>query len=402
MAEDVYYKKTINFNFWKHSLQFKTSQEIFSSHTIDAGTQFLLRTIVEAGYTDLTSVLDMGCGYGPLGLTLKALHPDSNVHLVDRDALAVEYTSQNVALNNFNNVEAFGSLGYDDVHQTNFKLMVSNIPGKAGEKVFSCLLNEAAYYLSPDGIVAIVVVTPLEQTIEKILKGNPDIEIMVRRTRPGHTVFHYRFTHPPASPHPAQSALEREIYDRGRMEAHLGKLVYYMRTAHGLPEFDSLDYRSEMLIKSLQDRKDPGISRAAIFNPGQGHAAVALWKLFQPAELVISDRDLLALRYTRLNLVVNGMSPESIHCRHQPGLDLSSAGRFDIIAGILREEEGPAAAAMSVKQAAEQLSTGGLIFTCASSTAITRLAASLESQKTLKVQERERWRANSLLVLEKT
>jgi hypothetical protein len=263
-------------------------------------------------------------------------------------------------------------------------------------------LNEAAYYLTSNGIVAIVVVTPLEPIIEKILKGNPDIEIMVRRTRPGHTVFHYRFIHPPASPRPAQSALERGIYDRGRMEAHLGKLIYYMRTAHGLPEFDSLDYRNEMLIKSLQSRRNSKINRAAVFNPGQGHGAVALWEIFQPDELVVCDRDLLALRYTRLNLIANGMAPEKVHCLHQPGLDLHSETKFDMIAGILREEEGPAAVALLVQQAAEQLAAGGLILTCAGSTAVTRLIAGLESQKTLTVQARERWRANSLLVLEKS
>ena len=55
--EDAYYKKTIIFNFWKQRLKFKTSQELFSSDNIDLGTQFLLRTIVEADYGRFQKIL---------------------------------------------------------------------------------------------------------------------------------------------------------------------------------------------------------------------------------------------------------------------------------------------------------------------------------------------------------
>src|SRR5512143_143253 len=115
MVEDVFFKKTIPFKFWKHELQFKTSQTLFSSHDVDAGTRLLLRTVVEAGGEKPSRILDMGCGYGDLGLTLQSLYPQSYAQLVDRDALAVEYSRLNAALNGLENVECYGSLGYDDV-----------------------------------------------------------------------------------------------------------------------------------------------------------------------------------------------------------------------------------------------------------------------------------------------
>src|SRR4030042_2630177 len=108
MDEDVYFPKTVTFRAWKHSLQFRTSQELFSSHDIDTGTRFLLRTIVEAGYGNFPRILDAGCGYGPLGLTLKSLHPDSIVHLFDRDVLAVAYSRQNAELNELDGVDISG------------------------------------------------------------------------------------------------------------------------------------------------------------------------------------------------------------------------------------------------------------------------------------------------------
>src|SRR5215208_4474910 len=101
-ATDVYYKKTIPFNFSKQRLQFRVSQDLFSSHDIDVGTRFLLRTLVTSKELGRPSaILDLGCGYGPIGLTLKSLYPDAVVHLTDRDALAVEYTGQNAVLNGF-------------------------------------------------------------------------------------------------------------------------------------------------------------------------------------------------------------------------------------------------------------------------------------------------------------
>ena len=166
MDTDVYFHKLVTYRAWKHELKFKTSQELFSAFDIDTGTKFLLRTIVEAGYPAPKHILDLGCGYGPLGLTLKSLHPESTVHLTDRDALAVEYARQNASLNNLE-ADIYGSLGYDDIKHYDFDLIVSNIPGKAGEQVIAYLLREARFYLKPGGVMAVVVVSPLEKRRQK-------------------------------------------------------------------------------------------------------------------------------------------------------------------------------------------------------------------------------------------
>ena len=99
MNNDVYFKKIIEFHAWKQRLEFKVSQDLFSSFDIDQGTKFLLRSIVEANYQKPETILDLGCGYGPIGLTLKSMFKDCTVHMVDIDALAVEYSRQNAKLN---------------------------------------------------------------------------------------------------------------------------------------------------------------------------------------------------------------------------------------------------------------------------------------------------------------
>ena len=398
---DLYYHKTVTFHAWKHSLRFRTSQELFSSHDIDIGTKFLLRSIVEADYPGFQRILDVGCGYGPLGLTLKNFHKDSTIHMVDRDALAIAYSRQNAELNGLSGVEIYGSLGYDDVKRDDFDLIASNIPGKAGESVITYLLREARYYLAPGGLAAIVVVAPLEAMVTKILEDTPGAEIILKRNRPGHNVFHYRFTSDPDSPKPDHSALERGVYLRNNVKMRLDNLEYPLQTAYGLPEFDSLSYDSEMLVKTLNDVRDKKIQHAVVFNPGQGHTAVALWKLIQPQTITLIDRDLLALLYSRINLALNGCPPERVGIFHQVGLDSSSKEKADLILGVLREEEGKEATFLTLDQATARLSPNGMICLSAGSTAITRLVAYVESQGRLRIKTRERRRGYSLLALER-
>ena len=402
MDQDIYYHKTINYRAYGYSLRFMSSQELFSSHDVDVGTRFLLRSIVEAGLDKSPHILDLGCGYGPLGFCLKKLNPGSDIHLVDRDALAVLYSRHNAEINDLEGLHIYGSLGYDDVPDTDFNLIVANIPGKAGEPVIAYLLREAVYYLAPDGVVAIVVVSPLEDTVDAILRDTPGVEIITRRKRSGHTVFHYRFAGGVAAIKPDANSIERGAYDRENITIRQGSLEYSMQTAYGIPEFDSLDYRSELLIQALQTIGMPAsIRRAAVFNPDQGHTAVALWKIAQPHMIHLIDRDLLALRYSRRNLLLNNCPAERISIVHGVGADFKCEEEFDLTIGILREEEGREATFQAVRQAAEKLSSQGMIIVAASSTAITRIVTDLASQDLLRITAREKRKGYGFLALER-
>jgi 16S rRNA G1207 methylase RsmC len=400
MDTDVYFHKNVTFRGWKQELLFRTSQSLFSAHEVDVGTRFLLRSIVEAGYPTPQKILDLGCGYGPLGLTLKSLLPESSVTLTDRDALAVDYTRQNAALNNLPGVQVYGSLGYDDVKENDFDFIVSNIPGKAGEPVIAYLLGEAQFYLKPGGMAAIVIVTPLAEIAEKILAGTPGTEILLKRERPGHAVFHYRFGGEPTPPRPTQSALERGLYHRKDISIKYGDLQYNMRTAYGMPEFDSLSFDTEILLKTLKDYKNKNFNRAAVISPGQGHVPEALWQYFHPASISLIDRDLLALRYSRLNLASNGCTAESIILFHKTGLDTEQEEIYDLIAGVLPDEN-KEALQRTLERAAGLLTPGGLLILSGSSTEITRLVTHVENTKILAIKSRERWRGYSVLAAER-
>jgi len=326
--------------------------------------------------------------------------------MVDRDALAVEYSRQNATLNQLSDVDIHGSLGYDDVQSRDFDLIISNIPGKAGEAAIRSFLLDAQRYLSPTGFVAIVAVMPLEPLIAGILES-PYIHVVFREARAGHVVFHYQFS-PEFS---VESISEHNLYDREKIVISTGNIEFSMQTARGLPEFDQLNYHTELLIDGMQDLRGKSVKRALVFNPGQGHIPVALWKLFKPHQMGLVDRDLLSLRYAKRNLALNGCPDTHITLSHQVGMQSQNDAPFrnstpllngapaDLIAGILRESEGPEAVALTVKQAVEYLTPKGTLLVSGGSTAVTRLVDVLQAEKKIRIQKRKRNKGKSLLVL---
>jgi 16S rRNA G1207 methylase RsmC len=155
-----------------------------------------------------------------------------------------------------------------------------------------------------------------------------------------------------------------------------------------------------MLIRALCDLKVREIQRVAVFKPGQGHVAVATWKILRPAFIELIDRDLLALRYSRLNLIKNGCPPEKINLSHQVGVEPTGQEKYDLIAGF-PGEEGRQAMFLSTRQAVERLSPGGSLIVAGGSTAMARLADRVKSEGELRIKARERRRGYSLLALEK-
>src|SRR5262245_36195002 len=95
-----------------HQLTFHSTWGLFSPKAVDEGTTLLLKHLELP--TD-AAVLDLGCGYGPLGLTAAKLVPRGTVHLVDKDFVAVEYAHRNAQANHLPRVQAYLSNGFDQV-----------------------------------------------------------------------------------------------------------------------------------------------------------------------------------------------------------------------------------------------------------------------------------------------
>lgn len=93
---DHYFKKEILYKFVNHEFKFDIANTLFSTFDLDHGTDILIRAIVPSSPK---SILDIGCGYGPLGIMLAKVNPQAKVVIVDRDLLAVRYTALNIKKN---------------------------------------------------------------------------------------------------------------------------------------------------------------------------------------------------------------------------------------------------------------------------------------------------------------
>ena len=403
MNEDVYFKKELVFRYHGHDMRFRVSQDLFSSFQVDIGTQFLLRTLIsEFGTGRFSKILDLGCGYGPIGLTLMKLNPGCTAHMTDRDSLAVEYSRQNAELNGIQGAKIYSSLGFDDVTETDFDLIISNIPGKTGEPVIFGFLRDTAGYLKNDGLVAIVVITPLEEMVANFLSSQPDVEILLYKKRSGHAVFFYRFTSNASEfLQPVTGGFEKGIYWQNSIQVLFHNLRYRMNTSYDLSEPESPGHRSELLIEAINGIKDPAPDNILLFNPGQGHVAVAAWKIMNPGSISLVDRDLLSLRVTESNLILNECPGDRIRLFHRTGTGTDTPGAADMVIGTIREEEGVKAVNAGISRIAEELIPGGKVLLSASSTAITRIITALQNQNRFIVRKREKHRGNSLLILER-
>ncbi len=157
---------------------------------MDAGTAFLLRWLGGPAFADVGRVLDLGCGYGPIGIALARFREGRSALGVDRDALAVEYTRWNAELNGVgDHIEARGGVGYSDLLPGDrFDLVASNIPAKVGPAALEHFLYAGRDHLNPGGRVAVVVIDRLRSPVEQSLDRTGS-EVLERHDNRGYAVF---------------------------------------------------------------------------------------------------------------------------------------------------------------------------------------------------------------------
>ncbi|MES9900647.1 MAG: methyltransferase [Sedimenticola sp.] len=147
-----------------HTLTYHTTWGLFSPKNLDEGSLLLL-DYLEVNESDDT--LDLGCGYGPLGLTLAKLAPQGHSLLVDKDFVAVEYSRKNAELNQIKNAEVILSNGFSEVGDRRFDLVVSNLPAKTGKELYYLYFYDALERLNPGGRFYVVTISGLRKFVQK-------------------------------------------------------------------------------------------------------------------------------------------------------------------------------------------------------------------------------------------
>jgi 16S rRNA G1207 methylase RsmC len=160
LRQDIVFSETL----CGQKLTFHTTWGIFSPREVDEGSRLLL-DFMEIGESD--DCLDLGCGYGPIGMTMARLAPKGQTLLVDKDFVAVDYANKNIQANRIANAEALLSNGFSAVGERRFDVIASNIPAKVGNEMLYLFLYDALAHLKPGGRLYVVTITGLRQFIKR-------------------------------------------------------------------------------------------------------------------------------------------------------------------------------------------------------------------------------------------
>jgi len=135
--------------------KFITDIGVFSKGELDDASRFLIETI--APMLPKGDVLDVGCGYGAIGISLASVNLESTVHMVDINLRAADLAHRNAEKNSISNVLVYESNLYQKVEKKDFVSIVSNPPIRAGKKVVHDILAGAIDYLANGGTLTIVI-----------------------------------------------------------------------------------------------------------------------------------------------------------------------------------------------------------------------------------------------------
>ncbi|HBP38960.1 MAG TPA: 16S rRNA methyltransferase [Clostridiales bacterium] len=136
--------------------RFLTDSGVFSRRRLDFGSELLIETVIRDQGKLAGRLLDLGCGYGPIGIVLKRLFPALEVVLADVNTRALDLARQNVRLNQTLYLEICQSDGLQSV-AGDFNFILLNPPIRAGKAVVYRLFAEAAERLRPGGRLYVVI-----------------------------------------------------------------------------------------------------------------------------------------------------------------------------------------------------------------------------------------------------
>lgn len=143
---------SLSYTFKGKELKFISNAGIFSKNRIDFGTNLLLNSIELKG----DRILDLGCGYGIVGVSVASVNNKYNVLSVDVNERAVEITNQNYKNNSIRNGKAIVNNAYNDLKEK-FDMIITNPPIRAGKEVVYEMVLGGINHLKDEGEIWVVI-----------------------------------------------------------------------------------------------------------------------------------------------------------------------------------------------------------------------------------------------------
>ncbi len=135
--------------------QFTTDSGVFSKKEVDFGSRLLIDSFEEPDIEG--DIVDAGCGYGPIGISLASEFSNRRFYLLDINERATELAMNNAVKNGIHNVTVMASDQLSAVKDKTFAAVITNPPIRAGKQVVHGILEEAHQLLKKNGTLWVVI-----------------------------------------------------------------------------------------------------------------------------------------------------------------------------------------------------------------------------------------------------
>jgi 16S rRNA (guanine1207-N2)-methyltransferase len=136
------------------AFRFLTASSVFSKKQVDLGTRLLIEAMQ---LPDKGNVLDVGCGYGAVGIAAAASNPRLHVVMTDVNVRAVQLARRNIKINNVRNAEVRRGFLYEPIKDLTFNCVLSNPPVSAGMETVKALITQAPQVMMAEATFQMVI-----------------------------------------------------------------------------------------------------------------------------------------------------------------------------------------------------------------------------------------------------
>lgn len=161
--------------------EFLTTSGVFSHKRVDLGTRLLIESMIlpKEGY-----VLDLGCGYGAVGIAAAVFNRDLHVVMVDVNERAIRTAKENAKRYRVANVDIRQGFLYEPVEDMKFDAILSNPPLSAGLRVVKHIILEAGEHLNDDGLFQLVVKSKIggRQFARELEAAYGNVEVVAKKS----------------------------------------------------------------------------------------------------------------------------------------------------------------------------------------------------------------------------